>query len=357
MNDRYLGFTVGFTALLSLAQAIAQGQTAPRPESAPAQSAKQTWTVPRTADGHPDLQGVWANNIATPLERPKELEGRAVLTDQEVAALKKKAHELFGGGNSDAAFGDTVYRTVWANVKGTTSGFKSVDGETGDYSSVWTVEREWENRTSLITDPPDGRMPAMTPEAQKRRAAAAAARNRRTEGPEDRALQERCITYGSPQLTAGYQSYSRIVQASKAVAFETEMIHDTRIIPLDGRPHLPSAVQFWLGDSRGHWEGETLVVDTTNYKPQSFMSASSEKLHVMERFTRTGPESLKYEITINDPETWTKPWSLMIPLQRTSDQIYEYACQEGNIGLMGILAGARAEERAAAGSEGRKGSK
>ena len=270
-----------------------------------------------------------------------------MLTDQEVAALKKKAHELFGGGNSDAAFGDTVYRTVWANVKGTTSGFKSVDGETGDYSSVWTVEREWENRTSLITDPPDGRIPAMTPEAQKRRAAAAAARNRRTEGPEDRALQERCITYGSPQLTAGYQSYSRIVQASKAVAFETEMIHDTRIIPLDGRPHLPSAVQFWLGDSRGHWEGETLVVDTTNYKPQSFMSASSEKLHVMERFTRTGPESLKYEITINDPETWMKPWSLMIPLKHTPDQIYEYACQEGNIGLEGILAGARAEERAA----------
>ena len=334
-----------------------QGQVAQHAESAAAKSVKRTWTAPRTADGHPDLQGVWADNIATPLERPEELAGRALLTDQEVAALKKKAHELFGGGNSDAAFGDTVYRTVWANVKGTTAGFKSVDGETGDYSSVWTVEREWENRTSLITDPADGRMPALTPEAQKRRAAAAAARDRQPEGPEDRALQERCVTYGSPQLTAGYQSYSRIVQTSNAVAFETEMIHDVRIVPLDGRPHLPSTVQFWLGDSRGHWDGDTLVVDTTNYKPRSFMSTSSDQLHVTERFTRTGPETLQYEVTINDPGTWTKPWSLMIPLQRSSDQIYEYACQEGNIGLGGILAGARAEERATARSEGRKGPK
>jgi len=352
MMYRCLGF--GFTALLfSIVPAMAQGQVAPRAESAGTKSAKPTWTVPRTADGHPDLQGVWANNIATPLERPRELEGRALLTDPEVAALKKKAHELFGGGNSDAAFGDTVYRTVWANVKGTTSGFKSVDGETGDYSSVWTVEREWENRTSLITDPVDGRLPPMTSEGQKRRAANGFEYSRRADGPEGRALQERCITYGSPQLTAGYQSYSQIVQTSNTVAFETEMIHDVRIIPLDGRPHLPSTVRLWLGDSRGHWEGDTLVVDTTNYKPASFMGASSDKLHVIERFTRTGPESLQYEIKINDPETWTKPWSLMIPLKRTSDKIYEYACQEGNIGLEGILAGARAEERAAARSESR----
>jgi hypothetical protein len=354
MNYRYLSLSVGFTTLLF---SIAQGQVPSQAGLAANKSAKQTWTVPRTVDGYPDLQGVWANNIATPLERPKELEGRALLTDQEVAALKKKAHELFGGGNSDAAFGDTVFRSVLANVNGTTSGFKSVDGETGDYSSVWTVEREWENRTSLITDPADGRLPAMTPEAQKRRAAVAAARNRPPEGPEDRALQERCITYGSPQLTAGYQSYSQIFQTSDAVALETEMIHDVRIIPLDGRPHLPSTIQFWLGDSRGHWEGDTLVVDTTNYKPESFMSVSSEQLHVIERFTRTGPESLKYEITINDPATWTKPWSLMIPLKHSPDSIYEYACQEGNIGLTGILAGARAGEQASAGPEGRKRSK
>jgi hypothetical protein len=343
MRFRSLTFVIAVAVVLSLVEGQAMAQAV---SARPAKAAGGTWTAPRTADGQPDLQGVWTNNIATPLERPKELEGRALLTDQEVAALKKKARELFNG-NSDAAFGDTVFRSVLANVNGTAAGFKSVDGETGDYSSVWTVEREWENRTSLITDPPDGRLPAITPEAQTRRTAQAAARLRRPNGPEDRALQERCITYGSPQLTAGYQSYSQIFQSSGAVIIETEMIHDARVIPLDGRPHLPSTVQQWLGDSRGHWEGDTLVVDTTNYKPASFMSQSSEKLHVIERFTRTGPESLKYEITINDPGTWTKPWSLMIPLKRTPDPLLEYACQEGNYGLQGILAGARAEEQAA----------
>jgi hypothetical protein len=161
-------------------------------------------------------------------------------------------------------------------------------------------------------------------------------------------LQERCITYGSPQLTAGYQSYTQIQQTPNAVVIETEMIHDARVIPLDGRPHIPSTIQQWLGDSRGHWEGETLVVDTTNYKPRSFMSSSSEKLHVVERFTRTGPDTLKYEITINDPDTWMKPWSMMIPIKSSPHPIYEYACHEGNVGLAGILAGARAEEKAAA---------
>jgi hypothetical protein len=161
-------------------------------------------------------------------------------------------------------------------------------------------------------------------------------------------LAERCITYGSPQLTAGYQSYYQILQTPTSVAFMTEMIHDVRVIPLDGSSHLPSNVHQWLGDSRGRWEGDTLVVDTTNYKLRSFMGVSSEKLHVTERFSRTGPESLKYEITIDDPGTWTKPFSLMIPWKRSPKPIYEYACHEGNIGMVGILAGARAEERAIA---------
>src|SRR5205085_2628561 len=140
------------------------------------------------------------------------------------------------------------------------------------YSSEWIVAREWDNRTSLITDPPDGRLPALTPEAQARRAAGDAAAKVPAAGPEDRALNERCITYGSPQLLAGYQSYYQIVQTPKAVMFQTEMIHDARLIALDGRPHAPSAVRQWLGDSVGRWEGDTLVVDTTNYKPRSFMS-------------------------------------------------------------------------------------
>ena len=337
-----LSFAVGLTALVSLAQ----GQVAQRPAAAKAKGVQQTWTPPRTPDGHPDFQGSWANNIATPLERPKELAGRAVLTDEEVAGMKKKARELFNG-EGDAAFGDQVFNTVYANLKGTKSGFKSTDGETGDYSSVWTVERDWENRTSLITDPPDGRQPALTPEGQQRRQANFGGLSRPANEAQDRPLQERCITYGSPSLVAGYQSGYQIMESPTAVVVATEMIHDARVIPLDGRPHLPSTVHQWLGDSRGHWEGDTLVVDTTNYKPRSFMSISSEKLHVVERFTRTGPETLKYEITIDDPGTWTKPWSLMIPLRRTSDPLFEYACHEGNYGMAGILAGARAEEQAA----------
>jgi hypothetical protein len=191
----------------------------------------------------------------------------------------------------------------------------------------------------------------LTPDAQARRDAIAAARTRPAAGPQDRALQERCITYGSPQLVAGYQSYYQIVQTPTAVVMMTEMIHDAREIPIDGGPHLPSTVHQWLGDSRGRWEGDTFVVDTTNYKPRSFMSISSEKLHVIERLSRDGPETLKYEITIDDPGTWTKPWSLMIPLRHSPNPVFEYACHEGNYGMVGILAGARAEEAAQAGSQ------
>jgi hypothetical protein len=305
---------------------------------------------PRTADGQPDLQGVWANNNATPLERPKELSGRAFLTEQEVAALKKKAHELFSG-QSDAAFGDTVFLSVLSNVQGTKSGFKSTDGETGDYSSAWTVERDWDNRTSLITDPSDGRLPAMTQQAEQKQLAVTSARSGRPSGPEDRSLSERCITFGSPRLGAGYNSYFQILQSANEVAILMETIHDVRLIALDGRPHLPSNIQTWLGDARGHWEGDTLVVDTTNYMPGVFMNVSTEKLHVVERFTRTGAETLQWEITIDDPGAWSKPWTAMIPLRHSEDAIYEYACHEDNYGLSNMLAGARAEEKIAQGVE------
>ena len=264
--------------------------------------------------------------------------------------MKRKAHELFGG-NGAAAFGDNVFLAVYSNVKGTKTGFKSTDGETGDYSSVWTVERDWDNRTSLITDPPDGRIPAMTPNGQARRDAARAGVQRPATGPEDRSLQERCLTCGAPQLTEGYQSYYQIVQTPKSVMVMTEMIHDARAIPLNGGPHLPASMQQWMGDSRGRWEGDTLVIDRTNYKPRAFMAMSSEKLHVVERFSRSGPETLQYEITVDDPGTWTKPWSLMIPLRHSPNPVFDYACHEGNKGLLGLLTGARADETAAATNE------
>lgn len=340
MQLRTLSFHTAVAVALSLlpTQAVAQSLNA---KSA---ATGQNWTAPRAVNGQPDLQGVWANNSATPLERPKALAGREFLTDQEVATLKKKAAELFENGNSDAAFGDSVFETVLANVEGTKSGFKSVDGGTGDYSSVWTVARDWDNRTSLIISPSDGRLPAMTPEAEKLQAAASFL-GRPAAGPEDRSLSERCITYGTPQLVAGYQSYYQILQTPTSVAILTEMIHDARVIPLDGHPHLPPSIRTWMGDPRGHWEGDTLVIDSTNFRPGAFRSVSTEKLHVIERFKRTGPDTLQWEITIDDPGAWTKPWSAMIPLRSSKKPIYEYACHEGNYGLEDILAGARRDDK------------
>ena len=160
----------------------------------------------------------------------------------------------------------------------------------------------------------------------------------------DRPLGERCITYGSPQLTAGYQSYYQIVETPGAVVIMTEMFHDARVIRMNAGSHASKNIQAWLGDSIGHWEGDTLVVDTTNYRPRAFQSISSEKLHIIERFTPQDAETLRYEIIVNDPDTYVRPWSLMIPLQRSSKPVYEYACHEGNYSLAGILAGARADE-------------
>lgn len=327
MHARLFCLTITLSALASLAHA----------------QAPHKWSPPRTPDGHPDFSGYWSNNNATPLERPKALAGRATLSDAEVAALKKKAHELFAG-QSDAAFGDSVFNATLENVEGARQGYTSTDGQTGDYNSVWTVERDWDNRTSLITDPPDGRIPALTPAGQKERQVFLAAMQHPPDGPEDRLLQERCITYGSPQLTEGYQSQYQIVQSPTSVAIMTEMIHDTRIVPLDNHPHAPAAVEQWLGDSRGHWEGDTLVIDTTNYKPRAFQSISSRRLHVIEKLSWSTPQILKYEITIDDPDVWTKPWSLMIPLHHSDERVYEYACHEGNRGLFDILAGARKQD-------------
>jgi hypothetical protein len=343
MHFRTLTFVTATAVSLSVlgGQGLAQSLNAK-----PAKIATQSWTAPRTAAGRPDLQGVWSNNIATPLERPEELAGREFLTEQEVAALKSKATELFGSGDSDAAFGDQVFVTALKNINGANTRFKSTDGQTGDYSSVWLPPRDWERRTSLITNPSNGRLPPMTPQAEQKEHAVMAAMRGRPSGPEDRLLQERCLTYGTPQLVAAYQSYRQIIQTATSVVIVTEMIHDARVIPLDGRPHLPANIQAWQGDPRGRWEGDTLVVDSTNFRAGVFRNVSTEKLHVVERFTRTGPDTLQWEVTIDDPGAWTKPWTAMLPLRSSAKKVFEYACHEGNYGLADILAGARREDRA-----------
>ena len=302
--------------------------------------------IPRTPEGHPDFQGFWANNIASPLQRPLELASHTVLTDAEVEAMKKKAVETYLSGKVDAAFGDGIFLAVWDSLYGSKNGkrFESFEPSTGDYSSEWNDHRVWDNRTSLITDPADGRIPPMTARAMAMRDAAGAALRRPARSAEDRSLGERCISSGSPRIGAGYQSYFQIVESPAAVMVMTEMFHDVRVLRLDGVPHPAASVHQWLGDSVARWDGDTLVVDSTNYKERAFQGISSEQLHITERFTLQDAETLRWELTIDDPGTWTKPWSLMLPLQRSGEPVYEYACHEGNIGLMGILAGARADE-------------
>lgn len=309
----------------------------------PAAAQRPGWSPPRTATGHVNLQGVWANNAATPLERPDSLAGKAVFTDEEVAGLRASAQRLFGGAD-DAAFGDGVFNAVLADIEKNVSG----DGGTGNYSSVWMVDRQFENRTSLITDPPDGKLPALTSEAEARiEAAAAYRREHPADGPEDRTRQVRCITYGIPRvggLGAGYNSYYQIFQTPDYLVMLGEMIHDARVIPIGDMPHAHESIRQWHGDSRGHWEGDTLVVDTTNYSPKSGYRGAAENLHLIERFTLAGPETLHYEITVSDQTTWTRPWTAMVPMSRSEDALFEYACHEGNIGMGGILAGARVQE-------------
>ena len=317
------------------------------PSTGIAQSDDSGWTLPRTVDGQPDLQGVWANNSATPLERPDELAEKATLSDEERAELRQTAERLFGDGG-DAAFADGVYEAALGGVDEYISG----DGGSGNYSTVWMVDRDFENRTSLITDPSNGKLPALTPDGE---AKASASQSRRAnpvrDGAEDLTLQVRCITYSVPRvggLGAGYNSYYQIFQSKDYVVLHSEMIHDSRIIPLDGPGHIDDSIRQWHGDSRGHWEGDTLVVETKNFSSKSLYRGSSEKLHLVERFTRVGADSLHYEITVADPTIWTQPWTAMAPLTQSDDAVYEYACHEGNIGMAGILSGTRAEERNAA---------
>ena len=329
MRERILACLAIALAVTTTAVLAAQSRTA------------ATWSVPRTPDGRPDLQGVWANNNMTPLERPAHFAGRATMTDAELADVKQRAKQLMDGG--DAFFADEL---ITAILEGKTK-FTSADTQTGNYDQTWLSERILDNRTSLIIDPPDGRIPPAAPGAAERARAVAAARQGR--GPADRvqdlSLSTRCIHAGTPNIRAGYQSYFEITQGPAVVALRTEMIHDARVFPIDAGPHISRAIRQYHGDSRAHWEGDTLVVDTTNFSPNANFRGAADKLHVVEKFRRVADDTIEYYITVDDPTVWSRPWTMMIPLKKTGEQMFEFACHEGNYGLRGILSGARAQER------------
>jgi hypothetical protein len=334
VRHRFSALAMAAVVLVPLSLAA---QNAKSPAStASAKAAATKWSPPRTPDGQPDLQGMWTNATYTPLQRPANLGTKAFYTDEELAAIEKRRRE-------QAAAEDTT-------EPGTAADVHYDFGQFGLDRSQGVVAPN--NRTSLIVDPPDGRIPPVTAEGQKRAAARAEARRQMGgafDGPENRGLPERCILWnaGPPILPIGYNSDYQIVQNADYVMILTEMIHDVRIVPLDGRAPLPSSLRQLMGSSRGHWEGNTLVVETTNFTDRNPFQGSSENMRVTERFTRVANDTLKYEFTVNDPATWAVPWSAEIPMKAIAGPIFEYACHEGNYGLKNNLAGARAEEKRA----------
>jgi hypothetical protein len=302
----------------------------------------KAWNLPRMPDGHPDLQGKWNFSTLTPLERPRELAGKEFLSEQEAAEFEKRA---LGTRNVD------VNRESKPTARGLVNGTVETEDLANAYNEFW-----WDRgtkvistrRTSLIVDPPDGRLPALTSQAQRRMAAADELNQGLAKGPEDRPLSERCIlrpNSGPPMVPAGYNNNIQLMQIPGYVVIFNEQIHDARIVPTDGRPHLPQSVRQWMGDSRGRWEGDTLVVETTNFSSKTTFRGSGENLQLVERFKRTAPDTLLYEFTVNDPQSFAKTWTAQIPMQRTDEAIYEYACHEGNYSMFSTLSGARALEK------------
>jgi hypothetical protein len=324
MNHRFLKSLVAI-AVVSLTSMSAVGQTKAAVKS-------KAWTQPRTPDGQPDLQGIWSNATTTPLERPAALAGKQVLTDEETIELRKQTAQ---NRNTDRRGGIGTEADVAAA-----------------YNEFWWDRGNVLNRTSLIVDPADGKLPPFTPDGQK--TVDARAQARRARGPadswEDRPLQERCLLYhGVPPLPTGYNNNYQIVQVPGQVTILHEMVHEARMIPLDGRPHLPPGIRQWMGDARGHWEDYTLVVETTNFLDRLNLfrfPASGKTIRVIEHFTRVDADHIDYRFTVEDPGMYTRAWTAVLPMTRIEGPIYEYACHEGNIGMLGILAGARAQEKA-----------
>jgi hypothetical protein len=320
----------------------------------PAAAQTSSYSSPRTPWGDPDLQGKWPGTamVGVPMQRNPELGTRGVLNDEEFAERQAQAARQQELDNAEFELEDAA-----TTPGGTVGGPVSPPPH-------WLERGEPQRQASLIVDPPDGRMPPLTAEAQTRAEELRAYRDSR--GPADsytdRSLYDRCITRGiaGSVLPVIYNNGNVIVQAPGYVAFVNEMIHETRIIPLDGRPHLAPDIKLWMGDSRGRFEDDTLVVETTNLTDRTGIGLNggggrhSDALKVTERFTRTDDDTIAYEMTIDDSKTWTSPWTMQMPLEREDDYgMYEYACHEGNYAMFNILSGARADERAATGAAGR----
>ena len=328
MRNRFLVLVI-----LVLALPVAVGAQAPS-AAANQKGAAKAWVAPRAAGGHPDLEGFWTNATLTPFERPREYAGKETFTAEEAAEFERR---ILDTSNRDRRPSNAEADVALA------------------YNEAW-FERGTKisptRRTSIVIDPPDGRVPPLTPQAQRAAAARAEVQRRAPTGPQDMSLPVRCIlwpTAGPPMVPGPYNNNYQIVQTREYVAISTEMIHDVRIIPLDGRPHPGGDVRQWMGDSTGHWEGDTLVVDTTNFTDKTNYRGSDRNLHLVERFTRTSPDVILYQFTVDDPTAFTKPWTGEIPMIKTGGPLYEYACHEGNYAMTNMLSAARAAEKAGQG--------
>ncbi len=331
--------TIRTLAVLAGSAALALSLSAP----AAGQSESETAAL-RTPHGHPDISGVWDFRTVTPLERPEEFADQAFLSEEEVAAY---AAERVQASNADR---DREARKLETTDRGQVNGTRESRDLALAYNDFWwdrgdsVVETR---RTSLVVDPPNGRVPALTEAAQVRAADRLRVNQRPSWGPEDRPLGERCITgfnSGPPMLPAAYNMNVQIFQNADYVVILNEMVHNARIVPLDGSDH--GAVPMWTGVSRGHWDGDTLVVETKNFLRETSFRNSSENLHLVERFRRMSDDVLLYGFTVTDPTTWTQPWSVELPMRSSDLPLFEYACHEGNYGMDGTLTGARAVEKA-----------
>ena len=333
VSVRHLVDRVAVGVLVTLVASPVAGQGSST--TATAGQAASSYTAPRTPDGQPDLQGFWSNQTYTPLER-RDGVTKAYYTPEELAAIEGRAATRESGQTEPGTIPDVHYDFTQFGL---------------DRSQSARAENL---RTSLIVDPPDGRLPEVNAEGRRRALEVAAAQERlggRWDSAQANQLDDRCIMMagvGPPMLNTGYNSNYQIVQAPGYVMILTEMIHDARVIPLDGRGSPPGGMSQWVGLSSGHWDGETLVVETTNFNAKNPFRGSSTRMRVTERFSRVSEDEIAYTFTVEDPETWDRPWTAEMPMQRTRGPLFEFACHEGNFGLYNTLVGARLEEQQAA---------